>query len=323
MKKKIFIARPIPADVRDYLESNCICSEWKGQEKITKNQFLDIVSDVNGLLTSGSPINTEFLDHAPMLEIVSNMSVGYNNFDLTEMRRRGIMGTNTPGVLDDTVADLIIGLMLSAARRMPEMDQLVKLGEWKKGMVEELFGVDVHHATLGIIGMGRIGEAVAKRAKYGFEMDVLYCNRNRNMEAEERYGASYCSMDQLLSQSDFVVVMTPLTKETEKLIGRPQFAQMKRTGILINASRGQIIDETALIEALQSGTIHAAGLDVFEVEPIQADNALLKLTNVVLMPHIGSATAATRADMAMLAAKNLVAGLAGQVPPNLVKELTF
>jgi len=321
MKKTVYIARPIPSKVREYLDEHCHCIEWQGEGRITRDDMFELLSAADGLLTSGTRINAELLDQAPKLKIVSNISVGYNNFDLDEMRTRGVIGTNTPGVLDDTVADLIIGLMLSAARRMPELDQLVRKGLWKKGMDEEMFGVDVHHATLGIIGMGRIGEAVAQRARFGFNMDVLYSNRSHNVEAEQKFGARYCSMDELLAQSDYILVMTPLSKETEKMIGRAQFAKMKATAIFINASRGQIVDEAALIEALQTGTIQAAGLDVFEVEPVDADNPLLKLPNVVLMPHIGSATHATRSDMAMLAAKNMVAGLSGQVPQNVVKEL--
>ncbi|MEX2416008.1 MAG: D-glycerate dehydrogenase [Paenibacillaceae bacterium] len=321
MNKTVYIARPIPSEVRQYLEEHCHCLDWQGEGRITKDDLFEMLSAADGLLTSGTPINAELLDHAPKLKIISNISVGYNNYDLDEMRKRGIIGTHTPGVLDDTVADLIVGLMLAAARRISELDQLMRQGLWKKGMDEEMFGVDVHHATLGIIGMGRIGEAVAQRARFGFNMNVLYSNRSRNAEAEKKLGARYCSMDELLIQSDYIVVMTPLTKETEKLIGHEQFAMMKSTAIFINASRGPIVDEAALIEALQSGSIRAAGLDVFEVEPIQLDNPLLKLPNVVLMPHVGSATTATRSDMAMLAAKNLVAGLSGQVPPNVVKEL--
>ncbi len=321
MKKTVYLARPVPTKVREYLEEHCHCVEWQGEGRITRNEMFDLLSIADGLLTSGTMINAELLDHAPKLKIISNISVGYNNFDINEMSKRGIIGTHTPGVLNDTVADLIVGLMLATARRICELDQLMRQGLWKKGMNEEMFGLDVHHRTLGIIGMGRIGEAVAKRAKFGFDMDVLYSNRSRNNEAESNLGARYCSMEELLTQSDFVVVMTPLTKETEKLIGQAQFAWMKPTAIFINASRGQIVDESALIEALQSGSIRAAGLDVFEVEPIELDNPLLKLPNVVLMPHVGSATTATRNDMAMLAAENMVAGLTGKVPPNVISEL--
>ncbi len=321
MKKTVYLARPVPSEVKAYLEEHCHCIEWQGEGRLTSSDLFNLLSTADGLLTSGTLINAELLDHAPKLKVISNISVGYNNFDIDEMRKRGIVGTNTPGVLDDTVADLIVGLMLATARRISELDLLVKQGLWKKGMNEEMFGLDVHHRTLGIIGMGRIGEAVAKRAKFGFDMDVLYSNRSRNVEAENKLGARYCAMDELLKQSDYIVIMTPLTKETEKLIGQAQFALMKPTAIFINASRGQTVDESALVEALQAGTIRAAGLDVFEVEPIELDNPLLKLPNVVLMPHVGSATTATRNDMAMLAAENLVAGLSGQVPPNVVSEL--
>lgn len=279
------------------------------------------LAEADGFLTSGTRIDDVLLDHAPRLKIVSNMSVGYNNFDLDAMRRRGVMGTHTPGVLDDTTADLIMALILATARRVAELDRLVRSGGWKKGMDAELFGVDVHHRKLGIIGMGRIGEAVAKRARFGFDMEVAYHNRRRNEAAEARLGVVWRNMDDLLAESDFVVVMTPLTPATERLIGEAQFRKMKRTAIFINASRGRVVDEAALIRALKDGTIRAAGLDVFEQEPVAPDNPLLALPNTVLLPHIGSATAETRERMAMLAAENLVAGLAGRVPPNLVPEL--
>jgi len=321
LKPYIFVSRPVPAAVERYLREHCQTSIWDGSEKLSRERFFAEIQNIEGLLTSSGPIDAVLFDHAPKLKIVSNISVGYNNFDLDEMKRRGIMGTHTPGVLDDSVADLIMSLMLSAARRVPELDRLVRDGGWLKGADDALFGVDVHHAKLGIIGMGRIGEALAKRAKFGFDMQISYHNRRRNLEVESRFDAAYAPVDQLLAESDFVVVMTPLTPETEGMIGAAQFAKMKRSAIFINASRGKVIDETALIEALRSGTIRAAGLDVFEQEPIGLDNPLVKLPNTVLLPHIGSATAQTRADMAMLAAENLVAGVYGKVPPNLVPEL--
>lgn len=321
MKPKVFVARPIPDAAENYLAEHCDVSKWEGSERITRDRFFAALADAEGLLTSGNPIDAELLDHAPKLKIVSNISVGYNNFDLAEMKRRGVMGTNTPGVLDDTVADLIVALMLSAARRIPELDRTVRQGGWRKGMDEELFGLDVHHAAIGIMGMGRIGEAVAKRAKFGFDMRVSYFNRRRRPDVESRFDAEYKPMDRLLAESDFVVVMTPLTKETERLIGAAEFAMMKPSTIFINASRGAVVDESALIRALRSGAIRAAGLDVFEREPVEPDNPLLAMPNVVLLPHIGSATAKTRADMALLAAHNLAAGVTGRIPPNLVPEL--
>lgn len=321
MKKKAYTPRHLPAHVAAYLDEHIQRVVWDSDERIGKERFFEMLSDVEGLLTGGTAINDELIKHAPKLRIVSNMAVGYNNFDIEAMRRAGIIGTHTPGVLDDTVADLIVGLMLATARRLPELDQLIREGGWVKGLNEELFGIDMHHATVGIIGMGRIGEAVAKRARLGFDMDVLYYNRSRNERAEQRYDATYCTLEELLQQADFVVVMTPLTAETEKLIGKEQFALMKSSAIFINASRGQVVDELALIDALRSGTIRAAGLDVFETEPLPSDHPFTTMQNVVLAPHIGSATSRTRDDMAMLAAQNLVAGLNGEEPPNVVREL--
>lgn len=237
------------------------------------------------------------------------------------MKERNIIGTNTPGVLDNTVADLIFGLILSSARRIAELDRYVKEGNWKREEDETLFGIDVHHSTLGIIGMGRIGEAVAKRAKFGFDMEVCYHNRNRKKEAEERLGVEYCDLKSLLAKSDFIVLMTPLSDETHHFIDFEEFNIIKNTSIFINASRGKTVNEEALIEALKSKKIRGAGLDVYEKEPVNPENPLLKMSNVVTVPHIGSATEKTSFDMIMLAAENLVKALYGETPPNIVPEL--
>ncbi|MNN06365.1 Glyoxylate/hydroxypyruvate reductase B [compost metagenome] len=197
----------------------------------------------------------------------------------------------------------------------------MKDGHWKRGDDVELFGLDVHHKTLGIIGMGEIGEAVARRGKWGFGMNVLYHNRHQKPEAEDVLGAEYRGLDDLLRESDFIVLMTPLTPETRQMIGQREFALMKPTAIFINASRGATVDEAALITALQNRSIYGAGLDVFEHEPIRPDNPLLNMPNVVTLPHIGSATEQTRHDMAMLAAQNLVSALYGRIPTNIVREL--
>ncbi|CAK4845490.1 unnamed protein product [Aphanomyces euteiches] len=234
------------------------------------------------------------------------------------MKAHGVMGTNTPEVLDETVADLVFALILGAARRTAELDHYVKQGKWKQGDDESLYGLDVHHATLGIIGLGRIGEAIARRAKLGFLMNVQYYNRNRKLEAEANLGVTYQPMNELLRTSDFILLMTPLTEETTHLIGREQFLLMKPSAIFINASRGKTVDEAALIEALQNKQIYAAGLDVYDREPVEEDNPLLQMSNVLALPHIGSATAQTRLDMAYLAAKNLVSAVLGQTPPNLL-----
>lgn len=320
-RPKVYVARSVPDQVESYIREHCEVVARGDDAQPGKEAFFADIADVEGLLTSGTKIDATLLDHAPKLKIVSNISVGYNNFDIQEMKSRRVIGTHTPGVLDDSVADLILGLMLSSARRIPELDRLVRQGGWVKGPDDPLFGLDVHHRTVGIIGMGRIGSQVAKRAHLGFGMKVLYYNRSRNAAAEEQYGAEYCSMEDLLSRSDFVVVMTPLTKETERYIGRDHFARMKPNAYFINASRGAVVDEEALVEALRSGAIRGAGLDVFTVEPLPADHPLTAMDNVVLLPHIGSATAETRLDMAMLAARNLVDGVTGRKPSNMVPEL--
>ncbi|OCT13518.1 bifunctional glyoxylate/hydroxypyruvate reductase B [Paenibacillus pectinilyticus] len=321
MRPKVFLAKQVPCEVEAYIAQHCDYRMWDREEEIPRQQLLEELSDADGLLISGGSIDHELLEHAPKLKIVSNVSVGYNNFDTEAMKARDVMGTHTPGVLDETVADTVFGLILATARRIPELDAYVKAGKWKKGSEERIFGIDVHHAKLGIIGMGRIGEAIARRAKFGFHMDVVYYNRSRKMEAEHKLGVVYNSLQELLQESDFVVVMTPLTPETTQIIGSEELALMKKTAIFINASRGQTVDEQALIEVLETESIRGAGLDVFQQEPVDPDNQLLQMPNVVTLPHIGSATHQTRFDMAMLAAKNLVKGLQGEIPPNLVNEL--
>lgn len=321
MKPTVFIARKVPTEVEDYIGKYCNYSKWDQPGLIPREVLLENLGDAEGLLISGGKINQELLDHAPRLRAVSTVSVGYNNFDLEAMKARGILGTNTPHVLNDTVADLIFALILSTARRIPEMDRYVREGHWKRGDDENLFGIDVHHKTLGIIGMGGIGEAVARRGKWGFGMNILYHNRTRKPEVEATLEAGYCSLQDLLRKSDFIVLMTPLTPETHHLIGTEELALMKSTAVFINASRGATVDEEALIKALQTNQIYGAGLDVFEREPLANDNPLLSLPNVITLPHIGSSTEQTRFEMAMLAAQSLVSALQGEIPENLVKEL--
>jgi gluconate 2-dehydrogenase len=318
MKPTVLITRPIPAEVEAYIAAHCNILKWEKEEPMPRQELLKQITNVQGLFTAGGKIDEELLSHAPQLKVVSNVSVGYNNMDLEAMRAHGVIGTNTPEVLDETVADLVFALILGAARRIAELDQYMKQGKWQKGDDTSLYGLDVHHTTLGIIGMGRIGEAIARRAKLGFLMNVQYYNRNRKPELEARLGVTYQPMNELLRTSDFILLMTPLTDETTHLIGRDQFLIMKPTAIFINASRGKTVDETALIEALQNKQIQAAGLDVYDREPIDALNPLLRMPNVLTLPHIGSATAQTRFDMAMLAAKNLVSAIQGQIPPNLI-----
>lgn len=320
MKPTVFIDKRIPAEVEAYIAEYCEVDKWTSDSPIPRETLLEKLRNVSGLLTSSSQINDELLEQAPHLKVVSSISVGYNHFDVPAMKRRGVMGTNTPHVLNDTVADLVLALMLGTARRVAELDRYVKDGQWKPGDGTQWFGTDVHHATLGIIGMGRIGECIAKRARFGFDMDVCYYNRSRKPSAEEQLGVRYASLTELLSESHFIVLMAPLGEGTIRMIGRDEFKLMKSTAIFINASRGQTVDEEALIEALQEGTISAAGLDVYEKEPIDPTHPFLQMRNVLTLPHIGSATAKTRFDMGMLAAQNLVAALSGLTPPNLLEE---
>ncbi len=318
MKPKVLITKRIPDYVEEYIGKYC---DYEIAEDAGYNDIINKIYDKNGVMLVGTKIDKNMLDHAPNLKVVSNISVGYNNFDTDIMKERNIIGTHTPGVLNDTVADLIFGLILSTARKIPEMDRYIKDGKWKAQDESIVFGKDVHHATLGIIGMGRIGEDVAKRAKFGFDMNVLYYNRNRKYDAEEKLGVKYADLKSLLKQSDFVLIMTALTDETFHMIDEEQFNLMKSDAIFINVSRGSTVNEKALIKALEEKKISGAGLDVFEKEPIEKDNPLLNMSNVVLLPHIGSATIKTRNDMAMLAAENLVKALKGEVPPNVVPEL--
>jgi lactate dehydrogenase-like 2-hydroxyacid dehydrogenase len=256
------------------------------------------------------------LAKCPDLKVISNIAVGYNNIDVAAATRRGIRVTNTPGVLDDTTADLTWSLLMSAARRISEADAYVRRGDWKIAFgVQYFLGQDIHHATLGIIGMGRIGQAVARRAR-GFDMRVLYHNRSRLDGATEKaLGAAWVGRDALLAQSDFVVVMAPYSSATHHLIGAAEIAKMKPTAILVNSARGGVVDDAALAAALKANRIAGAGLDVFEGEPkLNAD--YLALPNVVLTPHIGSASRATRVVMCDTAAANMIAVLEGREPPN-------
>jgi glyoxylate reductase len=245
------------------------------------------------------------------------MAFGVDNIDVSACKDRGIKVGNTPGVLTETTADLAFALILSTGRRVVEADRYLRDGEWKTWSPMQLTGPDVHHATLGIIGLGRIGYEVARRAR-GFQMRILYTNRSSNLAAERDFGAERVELDTLLAQSDFVSIHTPLTAETRHMMGAGEFAKMKPSAIFINTARGSVVDQKALFEALRDRRIAAAGIDVFESEPLPTDDPLLTLDNVVLLPHIGSASIATRTKMAVLAAENLVAGLKGEALPHPV-----
>src|SRR5581483_4907977 len=276
------------------------------------------LADKDGVLTSGADrVDAAAVADAPRLKAVCNVAVGYNNLDVAALAERGILATNTPGVLDDTTADTAFALMLAAARRLPESERWLRAGHWKGWKNDQFLGVDVHHATLGIVGMGRIGQAIAQRAR-GFSMKILYHNRRRCPASVERAtGAKYVTLEKLLRTSDFVSLNLPYSPEAHHLIGAEQLALMKPTAVLVNAARGGIVDDAALVAALEDKRIAAAGLDVFEGEP-KLHPGFLELDNVALVPHIGSATRATRMKMNLLAVKNLVAALSGKRPPNLV-----
>lgn len=319
MKKKIIAYNRVEKPVLEDLQKKFDVHFFKNIDTKNDPEFLTHLKDAEGIIGLELPVDQELLEKAPNLKIVSNVSVGYNNLDIKEMTKRNVMATNTPGILTDTVADTVFGLLIATARRIPELDQYVKNGEWKLEAVEpEHFGTNVHHKTLGIIGMGRIGNAIAQRAHFGFDMDILYHSRSKKPDVEERFDATYCELDALLKESDFVSLITPLTPQTEGLISKREFELMKKSAIFINGSRGKTVVEQELIHALQNGEIAAAGLDVFEKEPLDRDSPLLKMKNTVMTPHIGSSTHETELKMSELAAHNLEEGLNGKRPPNLV-----
>lgn len=264
-------------------------------------------------------IDEAVLSQCPDLKIVSNIAVGYNNIDVPACTRHKVMVTNTPGVLDDTTADFSWTLLLATARRLIEADQHLRSSQWNGWKLMEFLGSDVHHKTLGICGLGRIGQGVARRAK-GFDMQILYTDLIRaTRPVEKELGASFVDKGTLLARSDFVTLHVPLGPQTTHYISAAELALMKPTAILINASRGPVVDEKALVQALKEGKIAGAGMDVYEREP-EVEPALLSMKNVILAPHIASASYETRLRMAMMAAENLVAGLTGKRPPNLVNK---
>jgi glyoxylate reductase len=321
LKPKIYVTRRISDKILSELRDVCEVSMWDEENVPVPREILEHeIEQVDGLLCLlTETIDSALLEKAKKLKIISIMAVGYNNIDVDAATKKGIMVTNTPGVLTETTADLTFALMMATARRLIEASNFVHQNKWKTWSPMLLTGQDIYGSTLGIIGMGRIGESLAKRAK-AFDMNVIYHNRTRKPDVEQNLGLVYTDMDSLLEQSDFVCLLTPYTPETHHLIGEKQLSLMKKSAILINTSRGGIVDETALYNALKKGEIWAAGLDVFEQEPVRSDHPLLTLPNVVALPHIGSASIKTRITMGHLAATNLLMGLSDQTPIHLVNK---
>lgn len=318
MKPSIILYKALPDDLQQRLAEHFTVTQVANLKPETVQQHAEAFATAQGLLGSSEKVDAALLEKMPQLRATSTVSVGYDNFDVDALNARKILLMHTPTVLTETVADTIMALVLSSARRVVEVAGRVKAGEWTSGIGADWFGVDVHHKTMGIIGMGRIGLALAQRAHFGFGMPILYNARRQHAEAEARFQARYCDLDTLLQESDFVCLVLPLTEETHHLIGKAQFEMMKKSAIFINAGRGPVVDENALVEALQNGEIHAAGLDVFEKEPLPVDSPLLSLPNVVALPHIGSATHETRYNMAACAVDNLIDALNGKVEKNCV-----
>lgn len=308
-RPRVLVATPTFAEVVDKLRACFDVQANEGEQAWTGADFTARLADKHGVIPSiAQPIDAAVLAQAPQLQIVANMAVGYNNFDLAALRAAGVVGTNTPDVLTETTADFGFALLMAAARRVGEAERYLRAGQWRKWRHDLLLGADLHGSTLGIIGMGRIGQAIARRGAHGFGMRVLYHNRSRlPADTEAALGARYAATkEQVLQQADHVVLVLPYTRQAHHLIGAREIALMKPTATLVNIARGGIVDDRALARALAEGVIAAAGLDVFENEPALAPE-LLALDNVVLTPHIASATRPTRLAMAHLAADNLIA----------------
>ncbi len=315
MQWNTYVTRIVPEQSLDVLRGVSRIAVWNFEElPVSREELLAQVRSADALITMLTDrIDAEVFARGKNLKIVANAAVGYDNIDTEEARTRGVIVTNTPDVLTETTADLAFALLLATARRIPQASAYLREGKWKTWSPLLMAGQDVHGATLGIVGLGRIGMGVARRAR-GFGMRVLYHNRNRNPEAEAGLEVAYRSLDDLLRESDFVVMLAPQTDDTHHLIGGRELSLMKRTACLINAGRGPLVDETALYEALKAERLFAAGLDVFEKEPVGPDHPLLKLPNVVALPHIGSASIRTRTAMTDLAAANVRAVLTGESP---------
>lgn len=318
MAAPVLVTKHLYPQAIDRLEGEVQLDYHDSRSGLAPADLLDRAQGKRGVICQlTDKFSAEVFDALPDLKVLSNVAVGYDNIDVAAATKRGVVVTNTPGVLTETTADLAFALVMAAGRRLTESERFLRDGKWGEWYIDLLCGRDIHGATLGLLGMGRIGQATARRAR-GFGMTVLYHNRSRLPEEVEReLGARYVSKDELLAESDFLSVHVPLSAETRHVIGADELAAMKSTAALINTARGPVVDEAALADALADGTIAYAGLDVYENEP-QVHAKLLEVPNVVLAPHVGSATIATRTRMCTMAAENLLAGLAGERPANPV-----
>ena len=312
-KPRVFITRPIPDQILSKLEEICDVEMWHTSE--IPAPTTEKIHKLDGLLTYGhEPITDEMMASAPNLKVISNMGVGYDHIDTVAAKSRGIEVGNTPDVLSDTTADMTFALLLGAARNVVPSNGFVRSRKWTFYDPNIFWGQEIHHATIGIVGMGRIGYAVAKRA-LGFDMKVLYFKRNRRADWEEELGIEYATLDRLLESSDFVTLHPPMSSETHHLIGKKELVMMKPNAILVNIARGGVVDHDALYHALVNGEIAGAALDVTEPEPINTNHPLLSLDNILICPHLGSATVQTRMKMAQMAHDNLISGLNGDLLP--------
>lgn len=318
MKPKVLVTREVFDEALELLEHHFEVTANQSDRPFPPDELARKLADKVGALTTLTDrVDAALLERCPDLKAVCNIAVGFNNIDLAACSALGVLATNTPGVLDDSTADFTWALILATARRVTEAEAALRASEWKGWKLKQFLGQDVHHATLGIVGMGRIGQAVARRAR-GFDMTVLYHNTRRaSSEIEQACNATYVSLDDLLGRADFLTLHVPYSPKAHHLIGASELARMKPTAILVNAARGGVVDDRALVAALREGRLAGAGLDVFENEPA-LDPGFIELHNVVLTPHIASSTEATRRKMALMAAENLVAALTGQRPPNLL-----
>ncbi len=319
-KPRVFITRSIAQEALDKIGQDTEMEVWPEELPPPYEVLLEKARDAEGLLTTlNDKIDTTLMNAAPKLKVVSNIAVGYDNISIAEATKRHIVVGNTPGVLTETTADLTFTLLMTAARRVVEADNYTRKGRWKTWGPKILLGQDIHNAILGIIGLGRIGAEIAKRGR-GFNMKVLYYDEIRRSEEEEKQlSVEYIpELAKLLSSADFITVHVPLVPQTRHLIGAAEFALMKPTAVFINTSRGPVVDQRALYEALKSSQIFAAAIDVTEIEPISPDDSLLALDNIIITPHIASASFTTRKNMALMAAENLLAGLCGETPPSCV-----